>query len=208
MIALRGLAPFTAPSATRTRSPSEAICELCASPLGAHHRHVVEIGVRGVQCTCQACAILFSRSDSETRFRTVPDRVLGDPAFAMTTSRWVELGIPVGLAFCFFDSASGHAVISYPGPAGVTEAELEPAVWEAIVAATPLAAQLERDVEAILVHGERGAPTMACYLVPISSAYELAGRLRTCWRGFSGGDEAAREIAAFFADLDRRGGVK
>jgi hypothetical protein len=42
--------------------------------------------------------------------------------------------------------------------------------------------------------------------VPISAAYELVGRLRSVWEGFTGGERGDAEIAAFFAELDRRGG--
>lgn len=129
-----------------------------------------------------------------------------DPAFAMSGERWESLGIPVRLAFLYRDSARDRAVVSYPGPAGVIEGDIEAAVWEAIANATPLVAELRDDVEALLVHGDRGDAVLSCHLVPITSAYELAGRLRRCWRGFSGGEEANRELASFFAELDRRGG--
>lgn len=204
MIALRALVPYAAPTAAPAGAPLLR-CELCGAPLGGPHRHVVERGVRGVRCACVACGVLFLGGAAAAPYRTVPDRIAKDPAFAMTTERWVELGIPVGLAFLVRDAASARVVAGYPGPAGVTDAELDPAAWSAIERATPLAARLEPDVEALLVRGERGARAMACYLIPITLAYELAGRLRGCWRGFSGGDEAHRELAAFFAELDRRG---
>ena len=203
MIPFRALAQL----ASEPRPASGPRCELCGSPLREPHRHVVELGARGVQCTCTPCAILFSRPDSTARFRTVPERVVADPAFAMTAERWAGLGIPVALAFFFRDSTRDEVVVCYPGAAGVIEAALEPAAWHEVTQATPLAAELAEDVEALLVHGERGAPTLACYLVPISAAYDLAGRLRRTWRGFTGGDEARREVATFFAELDhpRRG---
>ena len=103
-------------------------------------------------------------------------------------------------------SARSAGVVCYPGPAGVTDAELEPAVWSAIARATPLASDLEDDVEALLVRGARGEQSLACYLVPISMAYELVGRLRGSWRGFSGGEGADAELARFFGVLEERGG--
>ncbi len=195
MIGLRSLAPFATPA----RAPA-ARCEVCAAPIADHHRHVVEIGARGVACACQACAILFERGDAANRYRTVPDRVRRDPAFALPSS---QLGVPVGLA-CFV--REGERVVTwYPGPAGITDSELDESAWEALAAATPLARDLAPYVEALLVYTPRNAPPRGCYLVPVTAAYELAGRLRRSWQGFTGGAEAEAELAAFFAELDARG---
>jgi hypothetical protein len=188
------------------RAPERVLeaCELCAAPLGARHRHVVEIEGNQLRCACHACALLFARPEGAARFHTVPERVHADPAFAMTPARWNELGVPVGLAFFFYSSHRRQHVACYPGPAGVTEAPLSAEAWDGLSATTSLAGALEPDVEALLVHGERGAPVFDCYLIPIDAAYELAGRLRGCWRGFSGGDEAHTELATFFSGLERR----
>jgi uncharacterized protein DUF5947 len=197
VIALPGLATFAAASRATDRV---AACELCGSVLPERHHHVVEIGRRGVQCACRPCALLFERDDGRTRFRTVPDRVKrGELAIDL----WAQMA-PVGLAFFVRDSRHGM-IVSYPGPAGIVDGTLDTDAWDAVAAATPLAAELAADVEALLVHGERGARHVTCYLVPITTAYELAGRLRSCWHGFSGGDVARRELAGFFLELDRRG---
>lgn len=201
MIAFRALAKLATP---RPAAAAEARCELCAAPIPAQHRHVVELGVHGIQCACRACAILFAAGEPGARYRTVPERVLADPSFALTSQQWSALGVPVGLAFLFRDSVRGQGIVCYPGAAGVVEGELDPEVWDAVAAATPLARVLVEDVEALIVHGERGARELACYLVPISDAYELAGRLRASWQGFSGGDRARAELAAFFAGLAAR----
>jgi hypothetical protein len=203
MIAISPLARFA--TAERGASP-HARCELCGNPIDAQHRHVVELGQRGVQCACQACSILFTRSEAGARFRTIPDRVRIDRSFALTPTQWAAIGIPVALAFCYRDSGRASGVVCYPGPAGVTDAELEPTAWDSIASATSLANELEDDVEALLVRGGRGVQSLACYLVPISTAYELVGRLRSSWHGFSGGEEAEAELASFFTVLDQRGG--
>ena len=200
MIALRPLARL---ASAPERATPDARCELCTQPIGDAHRHVVEIGTRGILCACHACAILFGHRDREARYRTVPDRVRIDRRYALPPER---LGIPVGVAFCYRESAAGRLVACYPGPAGIVDSELPDGAWDALVAATPLAAELEPDVEALLVHGERGSSALACYLVPITAAFELAGRLRRSWSGFSGGEDAERELATFFGELDRRGG--
>lgn len=202
MTPLRSLARFVAPEVV---AGPVARCEVCGGPLGERHRHVVELGERGVQCACPPCAMLFERRDAARRFRTIPDRVRRDPSFSLAPERLAELGIPVALAICYRDSMRERGIVCYPGPAGITEAELEDAAWDTICAATPLAADLADDVEALLVRGGRGVRALACYLVPISKAYELVGRLRAVWTGFAGGEAADAELAAFFADLDRKG---
>jgi hypothetical protein len=201
MIDLRALLPYAAPprptAATRIR------CELCTLPLGDDHAHIVELGTRGVLCACRACAILFTSTEATApRYRTVPRRVLRDRELGLTAAAWAELGIPVGLAFCVRHTDPPRAVVCYPGPAGIVDAELDPGVWDTIAAATSLAAELVPEVEALLIRGERGSSTLACYLVPITAAYELVARLRRSWRGFTGGDEAIREIAELFGRLD------
>ncbi|HEU4611458.1 MAG TPA: DUF5947 family protein [Kofleriaceae bacterium] len=200
MIALRPLAQL---ARAPRRVATDPTCELCTAPIGERHRHVAEVGTRGILCACGACAILFARSERGARFRTVPDRVRVDRHVALRSE---QLGIPVSVAFCYRDSAHDRLVACYPGPAGTVDAELHADAWQVLAAATPLAAELEPDVEALLVHAQRGGPRIACYLVPITAAFELTGRLRKSWRGFSGGAEADRELAAFFAQLDARGG--
>lgn len=185
-----------------TPAPRTAECELCASDLPERHNHVVELGERGVKCVCRPCGLLFEHCDS-AHFRTVPDRVIAGELAAGTDLG--RLGIPVALAFCYIDSLRGN-IVCYPGPAGVIDAELEPTTWAAIREATPLARRLEADVEALLLHAPRGAETVTCFLVPISSTYELAAKLRDSWRGFSGGTEAEAALAEFLADLARRAG--
>lgn len=202
MIGFPSLAALAAPK----RVDAAARCELCAAPMAAAHRHVVELGRRGVLCACHACAILFTRVEPGARFRTVGDRVLADRSCSLTAAQWASAGVPVALAFCYRESTTGRVLVCYPGPAGIVDGELDETAWQIVSAATALASQLEPDIEALLVRGTRGAPQMNCYLVPISSAYELAARLRGSWRGFSGGDEAERELAAYFAELDARGG--
>ena len=203
MIDLRALARLAAAPPVPT---AEERCELCGAAIGAAHRHVVEAGARAVLCACPACALLFVQPDPGARFRTVPDRVRADPAFALTADRWAGLGVPVGLAFCVRDAARGAVTISYPGPAGVVDAELEPAAWDAIAAASALAAELEPDVEALLLRRAAAGAALTCYLVPITSAYELVARLRQTWRGWSGGADAERALDEFFAELAAREG--
>ncbi len=194
---------------------------MCGERVPERHAHLVDIEQRSIGCACTACGLLFTRPGG--RYRTVPDRVRHDPAAPLTGAEWAELGIPVGIAFFFVNSALGHVVASYPSPAGVTECELDLAGWDRLAAAHPLLRALSPDVEAILIvagsprlaGGPAPAPVAAgagdgtegsveTFLVPIDTCYSLAGGLRVHWRGFDGGAEAQRLLTDFLADIRER----
>jgi hypothetical protein len=198
------LAPYARPA--RPATPAGEACELCAAPVPARHRHLVDPERRALRCACETCARLFRAPSAGARWRTVPERILVDPGFALTATEWAALEIPVGLAFVFPSAATGRWTAFYPSPAGATESELPLERWLALAAEHPLVAAVEPDVEALLVRGERGRPgdRYECFLVPIDVAYELVGRIRRRWRGFDGGDAVRRELAAFFAELRAR----
>jgi hypothetical protein len=193
-----GLRRFTGP-----RPPAEEHCELCAAVLPGGHRHLVDTERRSLVCACTACAVLFDRPGAGGgRFRTVPGRLLSDPALEVTASHWESLGVPVGVAFFFRNSALGTIVALYPSPAGATESEVAQRAFDAAFGSSPLARALEPDVEALLVRRtENGG---SCHLVPVDTAYELVGRLRLHWQGFDGGDRVRAELGAFFADVEAR----
>src|SRR5919204_115367 len=87
-------------------------------------------------------------------------------------------------------------------PMGAAESLLGLEAWRSLEAANPVLATLEPDVEALLVNRARGERRH--HLVPISDCYELAGLIRTRWRGLTGGREVWEEIGRFFEELDRR----
>ena len=193
---------------TGERARAGERCELCGLELGAAHPHLVALATsarpRSLVCACRACALLFTdggRADS--RYRTVPDRVLVDPSFALTEAEWLALEIPVGVAFFFFDSALARWTACYPSPGGPMESALPLAEWEGIAAAGRLIGAVEPDVEALLVDRRRGHSE--CFLAPIDTCYQLVAIVRTTWKGFDGGDEARRAIGAFFDGLRARG---
>ncbi|HEX4399497.1 MAG TPA: DUF5947 family protein [Trebonia sp.] len=195
---------------------------MCGEQVPERHAHLVDTEQRSISCACTACGLLFTRPGG--RYRTVPDRVRYDPDAPLTGAEWAELGIPVGIAFFFVNSALGHIVASYPSPAGVTECELDLAGWDRLAAAHPLLRAPSPDVEAILVVAGSprlagGAPVAAgagagggdgdgggveAFLIPIDACYSLAGGLRVHWRGFDGGAEAQRLLTDFLADIRER----
>lgn len=195
----RGLRRFAGP-----RPPRPETCELCGVAVPPDgHRHLVETEKRTLVCACTACSLLFDRPGARTgRYRAVPDRYLTDPDHRLDAGVWERLQIPVGVAFFFRNAALDRLVALYPSPAGATESELDPQTWQQVLDGGPLAALLEPDTEALLVHRWEGRS--GCYLVPIDVCYELVGRMRMLWQGFDGGAEARAALGAFFDDVQRR----
>ena len=72
--------------------------------------------------------------------------------FHLSDPEWDALGIPIDLAFFCQSSSEERVVAFYPGPAGPTESLLDLDAWSAIVANNPALAELEPDVEALLVN--------------------------------------------------------
>ncbi|MEW1757038.1 DUF5947 family protein [Streptomyces cyaneofuscatus] len=189
---------------TRRPPPPGERCELCGEPLPDEHRHLVDTTRRSLKCSCPPCHLLFTRPGAgQGRFRAVPDRYLTDPGFTLDADGRHRLQIPVGLAFFFRNSALDRFAAFYPSPAGATESELDPATWDAVIGSTRLAGLLQDDVEALLLHAERGEPA-TCTLVPIDICYELVGRMRLHWKGFDGGAEARADIEEFFGRVATR----
>jgi hypothetical protein len=182
------------------RPTGEAACELCAAPCAEEHAHVVDVEARHIACVCGACALVFC-APGERRFRTIPRQVRRERVFAAGEA-WADLGIPVGVAFCFYASRAQRWIAVLPGAAGATEAELEEARWARVCAASALARSLAPDVEALLVRARPGR-AMEAFAAPIDRCYELAGILRRTWRGFDGGDRAHDELDTFFGRLDQ-----
>jgi hypothetical protein len=199
---------------TPRRAAGEA-CDFCGEPIPAAHSHVVGVDTRRMSCACRACYLLFTHTGAaQGKYRAVPDRYLAAADAVFGTTDWDALQIPVGIAFFFFNSALGRTVVLYPSPAGATESMLALDAWDRVVAANPILATLQPDVEALLVRvpspaagtGVPGRPA-DCYIVPIDACYELVGRMRRAWRGFDGGDEARREVESFFVMVRRRCGL-
>ena len=180
--------------------PNVERCELCGGAIAFDHPHLLDRRSRQVACSCDACAILFA-DQQNTRFLRVPRRVLKLRDFSFSDAEWDAMTLPIGLAF-FLRDIAGHATALYPSPAGVMESLIELPPWPELTRNHRRLAELEPEVEALLVHriGER----QVCFVVPIDTAYRLVGLIRTRWRGLSGGPAVWQAIAEFFDELDRR----
>jgi hypothetical protein len=197
--ALRSLERFAKLARSRM---TEGRCELCSATLEEQHRHVVDRTERRFLCACGDCAVALGDQE-RGRYRAVPDGVREDPSWTMTDRELEVLGVPVGLAFFVRASNVGRWTAFFPGPAGATEAEVDDAAWARVAAGSELVRSIEDDVEALLVRRERDGSCHA-FVAPIDVCYELAGLLRSKWRGIDGGDEARSTLDGFFAGLGRR----
>lgn len=184
-----------------TKAPPGERCELCRAPIAPAHGHVADLQQRKLCCACGPCSLLFVRPEAgANRYRTVPTRVT-PLDLQLDEESWATLGIPVRLAFVFFQSSLGRWVALYPSPAGAIEAEVEEEAWRARLGGQ----QLEPDVEAVLIHGGRSGGPFRAYVVPIDVCYDLVARIRSTWQGFDGGPAARRAIDELFAELAKRG---
>jgi Family of unknown function (DUF5947) len=193
--------PFTSlQNLVRQRDARER-CELCGVALASAHQHLIEPTARKLLCACDACALLFD-SATRTKYKRVPRRVRLLSDFQMTDAAWDSLHIPIGMAFFFNSSVQQTTLAIYPSRVGATESLLPLEAWHDVVSSNPVLANMEADVEALLVNRLDAARHAAEYfLVPIDRCYELVGLIRSQWRGFSGGSEAWNQIRRFFDEL-------
>jgi hypothetical protein len=189
------------------RPRSEERCELCDLPLLGEHHHLVNLETRSLLCACPACSRLFTRKGAAGgKFLAVPKRYVYVRDLRVSAAQWETLRIPVGLAFFLYHGALGQLAACYPGPAGTVESRLPLSTWAEMARTNPQIATLKPDIEALVIHrqvGEHGA-SHAGYVVPIDACHELLGRLRSRWQGIEGGDEAWREVEAFFFEVRAR----
>jgi Family of unknown function (DUF5947) len=206
-----GLRRFTGSTPPR-RAPSAVgeRCELCGDACGPEatvarpgHGHVADLQERSIRCVCRPCWLLFTRRGAAGgRYHSVPDRFVHVPQPQLTAAQWDALQIPVRIAFLFRHGDPPEWAAFYPSPAGATQSLLALDSWADVVAANPVLANAEPDVEAVLV--QRVETGFETFVVPITACYELVARVRMNWRGFDGGDAAREQIAGFFAALRER----
>jgi len=183
-------------------------CELCSTELADDHPHLVDPKARKLLCSCLACALLFG-AQSGSKYKRVPRRIRFLPGFRLTDAEWNSLTIPINMAFFLKSSPESRVVAQYPSPAGATESQLSLDTWTDLTAENPVLAEMESDVEALLVNRlgpARGYPSAEYYLLPIDECYKLVWLLRAHWQGVSGGTNVWKQLEWFFADLKARSG--
>jgi Family of unknown function (DUF5947) len=176
----------------------EERCELCAKVLGPSHRHLLEMSTRRIACSCEACALRFQLV-VDGRFKLIPRSARQLPDFQLSETTWNNLALPINLAFLLCNSQSRKMIALYPSSAGVTESLLSLSAWEILVSDNPVLADLEADIQALLINKVEEAGEY--YLAPIDTCYGLAGLIRLHWKGLSGGEEVWCQIREFFNRL-------
>ena len=199
----RGNTPFATLRrfATVRNEPAGERCDLCNLALAAEHRHLLEMATHKITCACDPCALRFE-SVVEGRFKLIPRDPRSLPGFRLDDAQWAGLELPIDLAFLIHSTPAKKIMALYPSPAGATESLLPLAAWESLVSENPVLAQMQPDVEALLIN--RTGDKRVTYLAPIDLCFELVGLMRLHWRGMHGGDEVWREINAFFAKVEAR----
>lgn len=179
----------------RTREVEQ--CEFCSQPLTPEHRHLLEVATRKIVCACGPCAMRFENVIG--RWKLIPRDARLLPDFQITDAQWSALALPIDLAFLFHSTPAGKAVAMYPSPAGAMQSLLPLTSWETMVAENAALAEMQPDVEALLVN--RREDVREYYIAPMDVCFELSGLIRVHWRGLSGGDKVWSEIGNFFERL-------
>jgi hypothetical protein len=182
----------------RAGEPAEP-CDLCGAELAADHRHLLHLEERRILCACEPCIALRA---GDGPYRPTGSRLLWLERFALDDELWARLRIPIGLAFFMRSSSAGGVVGLYPSPAGATECELDLAAWEELVAANPVLASLDEDVEGLIVN--RTAEPRQYAVAPIDECYRLVGTVKASWEGISGGAAVEAVVPEFLAELRAR----
>src|SRR5579871_5535202 len=131
------------------RPAQREICEFCSQPLSEVHRHLLELATRKIVCACDACALRFDNVIG--RWKLIPRDSQLLSGFQLTDAQWEGLSLPIGLAFFVKGASGGKVVAMYPSPAGATESLVPISSWAVIVENNPVLAEMQPDVEALLV---------------------------------------------------------
>jgi Family of unknown function (DUF5947) len=194
---LRRLAQARAPTPAQSPPAGDDHCDLCGVSIDAEHRHLLHLVDRRILCSCEPC---FALRSGDAELRPAGTRVLRLEGFALDDDLWAKFQIPIALAFFLVRERRQGVVALYPSPAGATECELHLDAWDELAAANPVLAEIEPEVEALIVN--RLSEPARYVVVPIDRCYELVGMIKSRWEGISGGRAIDDAVAEFFTALD------
>jgi hypothetical protein len=209
---LRGLARPGAPGAqsiaatedARGAAPADSqpaveideLCDLCQTTVPEDHRHLLNLVERRIECVCESCWALRS---GDAEYRPTGGRTLWLADLVLPDEVWAGFQIPIGLAFFMESTIAGCVVALYPSPGGATESELHFSSWSRMVELNPILADLEPDIEGLIVNRLSEPPAYA--IAPIDRCYALTGTIKLNWEGISGGPKVREAVSAFFEDV-------
>jgi hypothetical protein len=185
-----------APLGAGTAAPLVEWCDLCKTTIPEDHRHLLNLVERRIECVCESCWALRS-GDAEYRPTGARTLWLGD--LELPDEVWASFQIPIGLAFFMESTVAGCVVALYPSPGGATESELHFSSWSRMVELNPILADLEPDIEGLIVNRLYEPPAYA--IAPIDRCYALTGTIKASWEGISGGFAVNEAVSRFFDDL-------
>ncbi|MBV9838617.1 MAG: hypothetical protein JO156_10870 [Solirubrobacterales bacterium] len=192
---LRGAA--RAPADARAPSePGIEHCDLCGLAIPEDHRHLIHLAQRRIVCACEAC---WGMRSGDGDYRPVGNRTLALPALELPDELWASFQIPIGLAFFMHSTVTDCVVAMYPSPAGATESELHFESWSRMCELNPVLAELEPDIEGLIVNRLADPPVYT--IAPIDRCYALTGAIKASWEGISGGPGVERAVRGFFERL-------
>jgi hypothetical protein len=201
---LRGLASRPVGRSTVAAAPGSAsaqpsdveVCDLCGTTIPEDHRHLLHLAERRIACSCEAC---WGMRAGEGDYRPVGNRTVWLEDLEVPDDVWAGFQIPIGLAFFMHSTTTECIVALYPSPAGATESELHFDTWNALVKLNPVLADLEPDVEGLIVNRVSDPPAYA--IAPIDRCYALTGAVKATWDGISGGTGVDHAVSRFFDEL-------
>jgi hypothetical protein len=200
-----GAADFGAAVATVSVAPQpgagvpsapEEWCDLCKTTIPDDHRHLLNLVERRIECVCESCWALRS---GDAEYRPTGGRTLWLDDLELPDDVWASFQIPIGLAFFMESTVAGCVVALYPSPGGATESEMHFSSWSRMVELNPILANLEPDIEGLIVNRLSEPP--AHVIAPIDSCYALTGTIKMSWEGISGGGAVSEAVSSFFDDL-------
>jgi Family of unknown function (DUF5947) len=200
---MRGMAQRRTDGATAApRDPALEYCDICGTTIPPDHRHLLHLTERRIVCACEAC---WGMRAGEGDYRPTGARTVWLPDLDLPDELWASFQIPIGLAFFMRSTVTECVVAMYPSPAGATESELHFDSWTRMCELNPVLAELEADIEGLIVNRLTDPPVYV--LAPIDRCYALTGAIKATWEGISGGSGVDHAVTRFFDELQAEAGV-